>query len=71
MTEVDYNAELSLLMTEMQGDQGEAHEILMRLKQMIATMRAEGLPVPQDFKDLEAGLDAEFESAAQGSGHTP
>ncbi|MBT3558505.1 MAG: hypothetical protein HN644_12880 [Rhodospirillales bacterium] len=65
MTEVDYNAELSLLMTEMQGDQGEAHEILMRLKQMIATMRAEGLPVPQDFKDLEAGLDAEFEADAK------
>ena len=65
MTEVDYNAELSLLMTEMQGDQGDAHEILMRLKQMIATMRAAGLPVPQDFKDLEAGLDSEFEADAQ------
>jgi len=64
MVEVDYNAELARLMTESQGDQGDAHEIHMRLKQMIATMRAEGMPVPQDFKDLEASLDAEFEAEA-------
>lgn len=60
MEEIDYNAELSLLMTEMQGEQGDGHEMLMRLKQMIATMRAEGLPVPDDFKRLEAQLDAEY-----------
>lgn len=64
MVELDYNAELSRLMTEMQGQQGDAHEIYMRLRQLIATMRAEGLPVPQDFKDMEAGLDEEFEAAA-------
>ena len=60
MVELDYNAELARLMTEAQGDQGDAHEIHMRLKQIISTMRAEGLPVPQDFKELEAQLDAEF-----------
>jgi len=60
MDEVDYNAELSLLVTEMQGEQGDAHEMLMRLQQMISTMRAEGMPVPDDFKKLEAQLDAEF-----------
>jgi len=65
MVEIDYNAELSRLMTEMQGDQGDAHEILLRLRQLISTMRAEGLPVPQDFKDLEAGLDEEFEAEAE------
>jgi len=37
----------------------------MRLKQLIATMRAEGLTVPQDFKNLEAGLDKEFVAAAK------
>jgi len=65
MVELDYSAELSRLLSEMQGEQGDAHEILMRLKQLIATMRAEGLPVPQDFKNLEAGLDKEFEVAAK------
>ncbi len=67
MAEIDYNAELSRLMTDMQGDQGDAHAIQMRLKQLIATMRAEGLPVPQDFKNLEAGLDKEFEADAKAS----
>ena len=65
MVELDYSAEVSWLLSEMQGEQGDAHEILMRLKQLIATMRAEGLTVPQDFKDLEAGLDKEFEAAAK------
>jgi len=65
MVELDYSAELSRLLSEMQGEQGDAHEILMRLKQLMATMRAEGLTVPQDFKDLEAGLDKEFEVAAK------
>ena len=60
MVELDYNAELARLMTEAQGDLGDAHEIHMRLKQTISTMRAEGLPVPQDFKDMEAELDREF-----------
>ncbi len=67
MVEIDYNAELSRLMTEMQGDQGDAHEIHMRLRQLIATMRAEGLPVPQDIKNLEAGLDEEFAAEAKAS----
>jgi hypothetical protein len=68
MIEIDYNAELSRLMTEMQGDQGDAHEIHMRFIQLISTMRAEGLPVPQDFKNLEAELDREFKAVAQSSG---
>lgn len=67
MTEIDYNAELSRLLTDMQGDQGDAHAIHMRLKQLIATMRAEGLPVPEDFKKLESGLDEEFQADAKAS----
>lgn len=60
MDEVDYNAEVSLLVNEMQGELGDMHEIHRRLQQMMSTMRAEGLPVPDDFKRLEAQLDKEF-----------
>ena len=67
MVELDYNAELSRLMGELPGAQGDAHEIHLRLKQIIATMRAEGLPIPQDFKDMEAGMDQEFEAEAKAS----
>lgn len=60
MDEVDYNAELSLLINEMQGEQGDIHEIYRRLSQMMSTMRAAGMPVPDDFKHLEAQLDKEL-----------
>ena len=65
MDEVDYNAEFSLLLNEMQDPPEDAHEIHMRLKQMISTMRAEGLPVPEDFKQLEARLDKELTANAE------
>ena len=57
--------ELVRLMTESQDYFGDAHEIHMRLKQTIATMRAEGLPVTQDFKDMEAEFDREFTNKEQ------
>lgn len=65
MVEFDYNAELARLMDEAQGDPGDLHEIHMRLKQTISTMRAEGLPIPDDFKKMEAELDARFEANAK------
>ncbi len=55
---------LSLLVDEMEGDQGDRHEILMRLRQILNTMRAENLPVPGDLADMEAALAAEFEAEA-------
>ncbi len=55
---------LSLLVDEMEGDQGDRHEILMRLRQTLNTMRAENLPVPGDLADMEAALAAEFEAEA-------
>ena len=65
MVDLDYNAEISWLMTEAQGEMGDAHEIHMRLQLIIASLRAEGLPVPKDLKDLEARLDKEFETVSK------
>lgn len=36
----------------------------MRLRQMLGTMRAENLPVPDNLAALEAALAAEFEAEA-------
>jgi hypothetical protein len=41
----------------MEGELGDLREIEFRLQQVISTMRAEGLPVPEDLKNLEAKLD--------------
>lgn len=63
----EYEAEISLLVSEMEGDQGDIHEIMMRLKTLLDTMRAEGLPIPDDLRRFEEQLDARF-SAEAGTG---
>jgi hypothetical protein len=65
MDEKDFEAALSLLVDEMEGDLGDRHEILMRLRQTLNTMRAEGLPVPDDLAKMEQALSAEFEAEAK------
>jgi hypothetical protein len=68
MDQDEYEATLSLLFDAMEGDQGERHEIFMRLQQMLATMRAEGLPVPKDLEKMENTLAVEFEAEAANNG---
>lgn len=57
----EMEAALSLLIDQMEGEQGDRHEIFMRVHQMLSTMRAEGLPIPEDLAELERTLAAEFE----------
>jgi hypothetical protein len=65
MDKLDLDSALSLLIDEMEGDQGDQHEILMCLRQMLDTMWAEGLPVPDNLAKMEATLSAEFEAEAK------
>ena len=68
MDQDEYEATLSLLFGEIEGDQCERHEIFMRLQQMLATMRAESLPVPEDLEKMEKTLAAKFEAEAANNG---
>ena len=65
MDQEEFEAALSLLIDEMEGDQGDRHEIFMRLHQTLETMRAEGLPVPDDLAKMEQALAADFEADAK------
>jgi hypothetical protein len=58
----DLDAEIAYLMDVMEGEQGDLREIEFRLRQVISTLRAEGLPVPDDLKKLEADLDRLLQS---------
>ncbi len=58
----DLDAEIAYLMNVMEGEQGDLREIEFRLRQVISTLRAEGLPVPDDLKKLEADLDRQLQS---------
>ncbi len=53
----DLDAEIAYLLDVMEGELGDLREIEFRLQQVISTMRAEGLPVPEDLINLEAKLD--------------
>ena len=64
MTIDDLNTEISYLMEKMEGEIGDSHEIFFRLKQILDTMRAEGMPVPENLARLEAELDARFKADA-------
>ena len=60
MTEQQLEAALSLLIDDMEGDQGDRHEIYMRLRSIFEGMRAMGMPLPEDLVRLEEELAEEF-----------
>ena len=53
--EIDYEAELSLILSEMEKVE-DVYELHRRLVETLNAMRAEGLPVPEDLARLEATL---------------
>lgn len=64
--EQEIEAAISLLIDEMEGDQGDRREIWLRLQTLIGQIRATGMPVPDDLKRMEADLQAEFGSETPG-----
>jgi len=50
------------LLEEMQGNVGDAHEIYMKLRQTLDSMRAVGMPLPEDLVRMEEELSAEFDA---------
>lgn len=61
----DLQAEIGLLLTQLEGEQGDNHEIYLRIRQMLDTMKAEGLPLPDDLVRLEQMLEEEFTSGTE------
>ena len=57
----EIEATLSLLLDEMEGEQGRSHEIYLRLVQILDAMRATGMPLPEDLVEMERDMAAEFE----------
>jgi hypothetical protein len=51
---------LNLLFQEMENQPADATELLMQVHLELQTMKAEGLPLPNDLVDLEQRLEAEF-----------
>ena len=53
-------AEIGILLTRMQNEPEDSHEIYLHLMEKLNELKAFGLPIPDDLARLEAALEAEF-----------
>lgn len=56
---------INLLVSEMENEPEDAHEILERLHLQLNQLRATGLPLPEDLVELEKRLERDFQRPAQ------
>ncbi len=53
-------AEISLLVTQMENQPDDKHEVYLQLREKLNEMRATGMPLPDDLLRLEHALEQEF-----------
>jgi hypothetical protein len=53
-------AEIGLLLTKMQNEPEDRHELYLQLMEKLNELKAYGMPIPDDLAKLEAALEAEF-----------
>jgi hypothetical protein len=56
----DLQSELGLLMTRMQNEPHDQHELYLLIRQKLNEIRAYGMPLPDDLVQFERQLEAEF-----------
>ena len=61
----DKEAELGLLLTRMQNQPQDAHELYELVRQKLNEMKAYGMPLPEDLVQFERDLEAEFLAESQ------
>lgn len=64
----ELEAELNLLLTQMENLPEDKHEFYLQLRGKLAEMRAFGMPVPDDLVRLEKELEKEFAGELKSSG---
>lgn len=60
MTNDDFDLGLRMLLRDAEGNLVDRREIYQRIRQMVAGLRAQGLPVPDELLRLERTLEREF-----------
>lgn len=53
-------AELGMLLTQMQNEPADKHELYLKVAEKLNEMKAYGMPLPEDLVALEAALEHEF-----------
>ncbi len=62
----DLKAELGILMTQMQTQPQDRHELYLQLMEKLNEIKAFGMPLPQDLVEMEKALEAEFAADKKG-----
>lgn len=57
----DVKAEIGLLLTRMQNEPEDPHELHLQILEKLNELKAYGLPLPDDLRDLEEALAAELD----------
>jgi len=57
-------AKISLLVTQMENQPEDKHELYMQLRERLNEIRTTGMPLPDDLVRLEEELEAEFAGRA-------
>ena len=52
--------DISVLLTQMQNEPEDPHEIYLALKEKLSALKAFGMPLPADLVKLERDLEEEF-----------
>jgi hypothetical protein len=63
----DKEAELGLLLTGMQDEPEDRHELYQLIRQKLNELKAFGMPLPADLVQFERDLEAEFAAEMQDS----
>jgi hypothetical protein len=58
----DKEAELGLLLTRMQNEPEDRHELYLQIRLKLNELKAYGMPLPETLVRLERQLEAEFEA---------
>jgi hypothetical protein len=56
----DVKSELGILLTQMQNEPQDRHELYLQLMEKLNELKAFGMPLPEDLVALEKALEAEF-----------
>ena len=63
----DLEAELALLINQMENQPEDRHELYLQIREKLNEMRAYGMPLPEDLVKFEEELEAQFKDEDQGA----
>jgi len=58
----ELKAQIGALLSELEDQPEDKHELYQLIREKLAQMRAMGMPLPDDLVELETRLEREFQS---------